>query len=250
MNEMDHILFVVGTGPGNRGGLTADAARAIAASDVIVGYSVYNDLIRPHFPDKEYLTTPMRGEEKRCILALEAAAGGKRVSLISSGDAGVYGLAGLVLTLAQKFPQVAVKIVPGVTASSSGAALLGAPLVHDYASVSLSDALTPWEKIEKRLTLAAEADFVIVLYNPASRRRRDHLARAAEILLKVLPETRPCGLAHRIGRDGEAAEICTLADLPAKAADMFTTVFIGNSQTRVLGGRLVTPRGYAAEQQP
>ena len=240
-------LFVVGIGPGNFEGMTAQAARALEKSDTIIGYSVYNDLVKPYYPDKRYLTTPMTGEEARCRMALEEAKAGHMVSLICSGDPGVYGMAGLVLEMAGK-SDVEIEIVSGVTAALSGAALLGAPLVHDFAVISLSDRLTPWELIEKRLRAAAQADLCIVLYNPSSRGRKEHLHRAAQILMEDLPGSRVCGIADRIGREGEKTRVMTLAELAEAETDMFSTVFIGNSSTRKLGNRMVTPRGYNAEK--
>ena len=241
-------LFVVGIGPGNPEGMTGQAAKALEISDTIIGYSVYNELVRPYYPQKRYLTTPMTGEEARCKMALEEAAAGHTVSLICSGDPGVYGMAGLVLELAQ-CTEADIEIVSGVTAALSGAALLGAPLVHDFAVISLSDRLTPWELIEKRLRGAAEADLCIVLYNPSSRGRREHLHRAAQILMEKLPESRVCGIADRIGREGERTRVMTLKELAGAETDMFSTIFIGNSSTRKLGGRMVTPRGYRAEKE-
>lgn len=240
-------LFVVGIGPGNFEGMTAQAEKALEKSDTIIGYSVYNDLVKPYYPDKRYLTTPMTGEEARCRMALEEAKAGHMVSLICSGDPGVYGMAGLVLEMAGK-SDVEIEIVSGVTAALSGAALLGAPLVHDFAVISLSDRLTPWELIEKRLRAAAQADLCIVLYNPSSRGRKEHLHRAAQILMEDLPGSRVCGIADRIGREGEKTRVMTLAELAEAETDMFSTVFIGNSSTRKLGNRMVTPRGYNAEK--
>ena len=240
-------LFVVGIGPGNFEGMTAQAEKALEKSDTIIGYSVYNDLVKPYYPDKRYLTTPMTGEEARCRMALEEARAGHTVSLICSGDPGVYGMAGLVLELAGE-SDVEIEIVSGVTAALSGAALLGAPLVHDFAVISLSDRLTHWELIEKRLRAAAQADLCIVLYNPSSRGRKEHLHRAAQILMEDLPGSRVCGIADRIGREGEKTRVMTLAELAEAETDMFSTVFIGNSSTRKLGNRMVTPRGYNAEK--
>ena len=240
-------LFVVGIGPGNFEGMTAQAARALEKSDTIIGYSVYNDLVKPYYPDKRYLTTPMTGEEARCRMALEEAKAGHMVSLICSGDPGVYGMAGLVLEMAGK-SDVEIEIVSGVTAALSGAALLGAPLVHDFAVISLSDRLTHWELIEKRLRAAAQADLCIVLYNPSSRGRKEHLHKAAQILMEDLPGSRVCGIADRIGREGEKTRVMTLGELAEAETDMFSTVFIGNSSTRKLGNRMVTPRGYNAEK--
>ena len=246
-NDPKGHLFVVGIGPGNPEGITGQAAAALESSDTIIGYSVYNDLVKPYYPDKRYLTTPMTGEEARCRMAIEEAKAGHTVALICSGDPGVYGMAGLVLELAGD-AGFDIEIVSGVTAALSGAALLGAPLVHDFAVISLSDRLTPWEKIEKRLRAAAEADLCIVLYNPSSKGRREHLHRAAQILMEQVPGSRVCGIADRIGRDGEKTRVMTLEELADAETDMFSTVFVGNSSTRQLGNRMVTPRGYSSEK--
>lgn len=236
-------LYVVGIGPGAPEDMTLRARRALEEAEVIAGYGVYADLIRPLFPEKEYLVTAMRRESERCRMAIDAACAGKTVAMISSGDAGVYGMAGLVLELAQG-RDVWVEIVPGVTAALSGGAALGAPLTHDFAVVSLSDLLTPWEKIEKRLELAAEADFCIALYNPSSVRRADHLRRACEIMLRHKGGETVCGVVRNIGREGQTMALMTLNELKMYEADMFTTVFVGNEETRVIDGRMVTPRGY------
>jgi precorrin-3B C17-methyltransferase len=224
--------------------MTIRAARVLESCDVIVGYTVYVDLVREHFPGKEFLATPMKHEVERCKLAFAQAEEGKTVAMICSGDPGVYGMSGLMLTVGQEHPTVSVEMVPGVTAAISGAAMLGAPLIHDFALISLSDLLTPWGKIEKRLLAAAKADFVICLYNPGSKRRRDYLKRACDLVLKYQPPNLVCGIAQQIGREGESWKLCTLKELRAASADMFTTVFIGNSQTRVIDGHMVTPRGY------
>ena len=237
-------LTVVGIGPGDYENMTVRADRALRESQVIVGYHVYVDLVRERYPDKEFLTTPMTREADRCRMALEEARAGKQVAMVCSGDSGIYGMAGLVYELRGGAAEPEVEVVPGLTAACSGAALLGAPLTHDFAVISLSDRLTPWEKIEARLTAAAESDLSIVLYNPASRGRPDYLRRACEILLDKLPADRPCGVARNIGRNGEGYELMDLSALENFDADMFCTVFVGNSQTRVIGGRLVTPRGY------
>lgn len=236
-------LYVVGIGPGAPEEMTLRARRALECAQVIAGYGVYVDLVRPLFPEKEYLVTAMRKESERCRMAIEAACSGKTVAMISSGDAGVYGMAGLVLELAEG-RGLQVEIVPGVTAALSGGAVLGAPLTHDFAVISLSDLLTPWEKIEKRLELAGEADFCIALYNPSSVRRADYLRRACGILLRSHAAETVCGAVRNIGREGQHMELMTLAELADYDADMFTTVFVGNSQTRVIDGRMVTPRGY------
>jgi precorrin-3B C17-methyltransferase len=237
-------LTVVGIGPGDYENMTVRADRALRESQVIVGYHVYVDLVRERYPDKEFLTTPMTREADRCRMALEEARAGKQVAMVCSGDSGIYGMAGLVYELRGGAAEPEVEVVPGLTAACSGAALLGAPLTHDFAVISLSDRLTPWEKIEARLTAAAESDLSIVLYNPASRGRPDYLRRACEILLDKLPADRPCGVARNIGREGESRELLTLGALRDFAADMFCTVFVGNSQTKGIGGQLVTPRGY------
>ena len=236
-------LYVVGIGPGDPQDMTLRAAKALEACDVIAGYGVYIDLVKPLYPDKEYLVTPMRQEAERCRMAIDCALAGRTTAMISSGDAGVYGMAGLILEMAEG-KDVDVEIVSGVTAALSGAALLGAPLGHDFAVISLSDLLTPWEKIESRLALAAQADLCLAIYNPASHRRADYLKRACEILLRhAAPET-VCGAVRNIGREGERADIMSLRELAEYPADMFTTVFVGNSQTKVAGGKMVTPRGY------
>lgn len=237
-------LTVVGIGPGDYENMTVRADRALRESQVIVGYHVYVDLVKERYPDKEFLTTPMTKEADRCRMALDAARSGKNVAMICSGDSGIYGMAALIYELRGEEPEPEVEVVPGLTAACSGAALLGAPLTHDFAVVSLSDRLTPWEKIEARLEAAARADLSIVLYNPASRGRPDYLQRACDILLRTLPGDRPCGVARNIGREGEGRELMTLAQLRNFPADMFCTAFVGNSQTRVTGGQLVTPRGY------
>ena len=186
----------------------------------------------------------MTKEAERCRMALELARSGKNVAVVCSGDSGIYGMAALVYELRGENSTPEIAIVPGLTAACSGAALLGAPLTHDFAVVSLSDRLTPWQTIEKRLLAAAEADFALVLYNPASHGRPDHLRRACSILQQVLPADRICGIARNIGREGESVQILSLAELAQAKADMFCTVFVGNSSTRLINQRMVTPRGY------
>jgi len=241
-------LFVVGLGPGGAGGMTAQARLALEQSALICGYTGYIDLVRPLYPEKKYLATGMRREIERCRMALQAA-GGCTVSLVCSGDAGVYGMAGPIYELAGAYPAVEIEIVPGVTAAQSGAALLGAPLMLDYAVISLSDLLIPWSTIEKRLRGAAGGDLCIVLYNPASRRRTGHLQRACEILLEERAEETICGVVRNIGREGEVSRLLTLGELCKAKVDMFTTIFIGNSQTRLLNGKMVTRRGYGKKKE-
>ncbi len=237
-------LSVVGIGPGNYENMTVRADRALGESDVIVGYSVYVDLVKDRYPDKEYRTTAMTQEADRCRMAIDLAREGHTVSMVCSGDSGIYGMAALIYELRGTAEEPEIQVIPGLTAACSGAAVLGAPLTHDFAVISLSDRLTPWEKIAARLRAAARADLSIVLYNPASRGRPDHLRRAADILLETLPEDRPCGIARMIGREGESGRVLTLRELRDAAVDMFCTVFIGNASTRVMGDKLVTPRGY------
>lgn len=241
-------VFVVGLGPGGEAYLTQQARAALASAEVLCGYTVYVDLVKPLFPDKETFTTPMRKELDRCRWALETASQGRSVALVCSGDAGVYGMAAPLLELAPEFPDVEIEIVPGVTAALSGAAALGAPIGHDFCVVSLSDLLTPWEVIEKRLQCAAAGDFALCLYNPSSHKRADYLRRACDILLDAgkNPET-VCGWVRNIGREGQTSHLCTLAALRDEQVDMFTTVFVGSSTTREIAGRMVTPRGYRAK---
>ena len=243
-------VFVVGIGPGNYENMTVRADRALAECDVIVGYPVYVDLVKNRYPGKELVSTPMTQEARRCQMALELARDGKTVALVCSGDSGVYGMAALVYALRGENSEPEVEVVPGLTAACSGGALLGAPLTHDFAVISLSNRLTPWEKIEKRLACAAEADLGIVLYNPRSKGRPDNLRMACDILLRYLPEDRPCGVAHSIGREGEAGEYMTLGVLRDADVDMFSTVFIGNAMTKMIGGAMVTPRGYRRKEVP
>ncbi len=237
-------LYVIGIGPGGADQMTPRARQAMENSDMIAGYTTYIDLVRPLIRDKEILQTPMKKEIDRCNLARDAALSGKTVSMICSGDAGVYGMAGLMYQVCEQHPEIDIEVIPGITAACGGAAILGAPLIHDFAVISLSDLLTPWETIAKRLDLASQADFCICLYNPSSRKRADYLQKACDIMLKSKSPETPCGTVRNIGRDGEQGEIYTLAQLRDTKVDMFTTVFIGNSQTCVIHGKLVTPRGY------
>lgn len=265
-------LKIVGTGPGRIDEMTARAGRAIKEADIIVGYTLYNELLQKEFPDKEYYATPMRHETERCRYALEKAAQGAETVLVCSGDSGVYGMASLVFELVEQMYGLAgevsrgrsdgkdseknnktcqgqeicpeIEVIPGITAALSGGARLGSPLSNDFAVVSLSDLLTPWDVIEKRLRGAADGDFVIALYNPGSKKRRGHLKKACDIVMERRSAETPCGIVHNIGREGEHVDIMTLGELRDVQADMFMTVFIGNSKTRVIGGRLVTPRGY------
>lgn len=237
-------LYVVGIGPGAYEKMTIEAAEALKKSDVIIGYTVYVDLVREHFPGKEFMTTPMRKEVDRCVMAFEEAQKGRTVSMICSGDAGVYGMSGLMYEVGVNYPEVELEIIAGVTAATGGAAVLGAPLIHDFCLISLSDLLTPWEKIEARLLNAAKADFVICLYNPSSKKRHDYLEKACRMMMEYKSPETVCGIVGNIGREGETMKLMTLEELKNTKVDMFTTVFVGNSQTMEINGHMVTPRGY------
>ena len=237
-------VYVVGLGPGAGEQMTVRAEKILEACPVILGYTVYIDLVREQYPEKKFLSTPMKQEVKRCQMAFEEAVKGQDVAMVCSGDAGVYGMAGLIYEVGREYPEIKIEIIPGITAATGGAAVLGAPLMHDFAVISLSDLLTPWEKIEKRIRGAAMADFVICLYNPSSRKRADYLKKACEYILEYQSPDTVCGYVRNIGREGEDAHILTLSELKDTEVDMFTTVYIGNSQTRNVDGKMVTPRGY------
>ena len=237
-------IYVVGIGPGAYEKMTIEACETLKNCDVIIGYTVYVDLVKEHFPGKTFLMTPMRKEKERCVMAFEEAAKGQTVAMICSGDAGVYGMAGLMYEVGSAYPQIEIAVIPGVTAAISGAACLGAPLIHDFCLISLSDLLTPWELIEERLRSAAKGDFVVCLYNPSSVKRADYLAKACDLLMEHKPKETVCGIVGNIGREGEQMRVLSLEALRDTKVDMFTTVFIGNTQTKVLNGKMVTPRGY------
>ena len=237
-------LYVIGIGPGEYEQMTLKAIHAMEKSEVIIRYTVYVDLVKEHFPGKEFMTTPMKKEVDRCVMAFEEAKKGKVVSMICSGDAGVYGMSGLMYEVGVNYPEVELEIIPGVTAATGGAALLGAPLIHDFCLISLSDLLTPWEKIEARLLAAAQADFVVCLYNPSSKKRSDYLQKACDLMMQYKSPETVCGIVSYIGRDGEHYEVMDLKTLRDTKVDMFTTVWVGNSQTKEINGKMVTPRGY------
>ena len=237
-------VYVIGMGPGAYEQMTIAAVEALKSCDVIVGYTVYVDLLKQYFPEKEYLTTPMRKEPERCRMAFEEAEKGHPTAMVCSGDSGIYGMAGLMYEIGEEYPDVEIKVLPGVTAALGGSAVLGAPLGHDCCLISLSDLLTPWELIEERLRCAAKADFVICLYNPSSRKRSTYLAKACEIMLEYKAEDTVCGIVKNIAREGETMQTLTLKELKETAVDMFSTVFIGNKQTKVIREKMVTPRGY------
>lgn len=244
-------LYVVGIGPGDRETMTGAAVRALTEADLIVGFTTYISLVKAafagtlDFADKDYFESPMTKETDRCTYALQQAAAGRTVALVCSGDAGIYGMASPVLEAAKDFPDVEVEIVPGVTAAASGAAALGAPLGHDFAVISLSDRLTPWEVIEKRLFAAASGDFCIALYNPRSHGRPDALEKAVHILREAgLSADTPVGIARDIGREEASVILSCLDGIPYEECGMTSTIFIGNSTTYLDGVQLITPRGY------
>lgn len=237
-------LFIVGIGPGNKENMSMEAMDAMESSHILVGYTKYIQLVKSLFPEKEVYTNGMKQEVDRCRKAMELANEGKTVAMICSGDAGVYGMAGPLCQLSPEYPEVEIVVVPGITAALSGAAVLGAPLTHDFAVISLSDLMTPWEKIEQRLACVSEADFCIAIYNPSSRKRADYLQKACQIMMKYKSPGTICGTVQNIGRQGQTSEIMTLSELQYRDTDMFTTVFIGNSSTEIINGRMVTPRGY------
>jgi len=242
----EKILYVIGTGPGGLDHITPQAVKAIRESDIIVGYRPYLAQIAPLIREKIVLSSGMTEEVARARAALESSKNGKKVSVISGGDAGIYGMAGLMLELAANSVDktIRVEIIPGISALNACAARLGAPLMHDFAAISLSDRLTPWETIEDRLEAAARADFVIVLYNPKSRGRVRQIERARDIILKHRPGSTPVGVVRAATRENEETAITTLANMLTCGIDMQSTVIIGNSNTKRLGDRIVTPRGY------
>ncbi len=237
------MLYVVGIGPGNSEGMTIAAQEAVIRSELIVGYTKYVELVKEIFPDKEYASTGMKHERERVGFALKEAAN-KTVSLVCSGDSQLYGMAGLAYEMSMNYPHTDIEVIAGVTAAFSGGAVLGSPLTHDFAVISLSDLLTPMEKIQKRLECVADCDMVIVLYNPSSKTRADYLKKACDIILRHRPGKTICGYVRNIGREGQESRILTLSQLCETAVDMFTTVYIGNSETMAIGGKMVTPRGY------
>lgn len=237
-------VYVVGMGPGAYEQMTVAAVRALEKCEVIVGYTVYVDLLKKHFPEKEYMTTPMRKEPERCRMAFEEALKGRATAMVCSGDSGIYGMAGLMYEIGEEYPEVEIEVIPGVTAALGGSAVLGAPLGHDCCLISLSDLLTPWELIEQRLRAAAQADFLICLYNPSSKKRKDYLAKACKILMEYKEGSTVCGIVRNIAREEESMQVLILEELKNTEVDMFSTVYIGNKMTKIINNKMVTPRGY------
>lgn len=234
-------LYVVGIGPGGREHMTFKAVEAIKKSQVIVGYTPYIDYLGELTQGKELFSTGMRGELERCKKAIEFVEAGKDTAIVSTGDSGLYGMAGPILELAEN---IEVEVVPGVTAGFSAAAELGAPVMHDYASISLSDLLTPWEVILKRVQMAAEADFVIQIYNPRSKGRKDHLKKVIDIIGKYRSPKTPVGLVKNSGRANREITLTSLESINYEKVDMLTVLIIGNSNTYMKNNKIITPRGY------
>jgi len=237
-------IKIVGFGPGGGGTMTADAVNVVKTSEILVGYTGYIDYVKNLNPSAEIIQTGMRGEKERCRVAVLHALEGKRVCVVSSGDAGVYGMASLIYEMSAKHPEIEIEVIPGVTAALSCAAILGSPLSNDFACISLSDLLTPWDVIEKRLKGAAMGDFVVAIYNPSSKGRADNLRRACEILLEDKPASTLCGIVKNAYRPGQEHSFCTLGKLKYTETDMFTTIIIGNSSTGKINEKMVTARGY------
>lgn len=233
---------MVGLGPGDLEYLAPRALAAIQAADVVVGYKSYLSFIQDLLVDKEVVSSGMKKEVDRARKAIQMASAGKTVAVVSSGDPGVYGMAGIVMEMAGDL--ITVEVIPGITAANSAASVLGAPLMHDFVVISLSDLLTPWDTILKRLEAAGSGDFVVVLYNPRSQGREAHIEIARQVLLKYKDPDTPVGLVRNARREGQESIITTLNMMAREDVDMLTTVIIGNSQTRVEHGKMLTPRGY------
>lgn len=242
MNKTGKI-YVVGIGPGKKADMTFRAYEAMEKSDIIIGYKTYMDLIKEYYPGKEMKNSQMTKEVDRCIDVLKLVKEGKNVALISSGDAGVYGMAGIMLEIADG--EVEVEIIPGVTATNAAAAIVGAPVMHDYVTISLSNLLTDWELIKKRLELAAQGDFVVSIYNPKSRGRVTQIEEAREIMLKYKPKTTPVAIVRNAGREDEEHVVTTLDEMLNHEINMLTIVIIGNANTFIKDGKMITPRGYS-----
>lgn len=238
-------IKVIGIGPGNPEEITPRARAAIEGADLVVGYNTYIDLIEPHFPGKTFIRSGMTREVERCRLVLEKAEEGKSVALVSSGDSGIYGMAGIMLEVVnQAKSRVPVEIIPGITAAGAAASVLGAPLMHDFAVISLSDLLTPMELIYRRVEQAAKGDFILCLYNPKSKRRTEGIEKVREIVMAYQKKETPVGIVRNACRENESFQVTDLAHMLETDIDMFSVVIIGNSSTYVENGKMITPRGY------
>lgn len=238
-------LYVVGFGPGGKEHMTLKAVDVIENADIVTGYTTYIDILKEYFPNKNYIATPMMREVERCKIAVEEAMKNKTVAMVSSGDSGIYGMAGIIYQVAEELnAEIEIETVPGVTAASSAASVLGAPLMHDLSIISLSDLMTPLDLIMKRVDCAGIGDMIVCLYNPKSKKRTDYLEQAADILMKYRKPETPVGIVRNAGRKDESKLITTLGELKTADVDMFCIVIIGNSQTYTSNGRMITPRGY------
>lgn len=242
-------VYIVGIGPGEKKFRTEEAHSALTQAQVLCGYPLYLELISEYHTGKTLLSSQMTQEVARCRLALEEANKNQVVAMVCSGDASIYGMASLLFQLSPQFPEVELEVVAGITAALSGGSLLGAPLSGDFVVISLSDLLTPWETIEKRLEAIGFGDFPAVIYNPSSKKRSSYLERACDILLRHKPKDTICGICKKIGREGQESQILPLHQLKSETLDMFSTVFIGNSQTVEISGKMVTLRGYENKYQ-
>ena len=228
-------LYVVGFGPGGYEHMTEKAIEVIKNADVVTGYTTYVNILKEFFPDKNYLATPMMPEAMK----------DQTVALVSSGDSGIYGMAGIIYQVAEEMnANIEIETVPGVTAASAAASVLGAPLMHDFAVISLSDLMTPFDLIMKRVDCAGQGDMIVCLYNPKSKKRVDYVEKAADILMKYRKPETPVGIVRNAGRKDETSCITTLGELKDADIDMFSVVIVGNSQTYTKNGRMITPRGY------
>ncbi len=244
-NNSQGLISVIGTGPGSMENLTPAARDNVLGADVIIGYKTYLDLIPDLLKEKEVLSSSMMQEVDRCNKAFEIAETGKQVALVSGGDPGIYAMAGLVYEIAAlKNSKVEIRVIPGIAAVNACAARLGAPLMHDFATISLSDLLTPWELIEKRLEAAVQADFVLAIYNPKSKKRAEHIVRAREILLKYRSGDTPVGIVTAATRENEVICLTSLTSMLEADINMQSTVIVGNSTTFTWNGFMITPRGY------
>ena len=242
-------LYVVGFGPGGKDHMTLKAVDVIENADVVTGYTTYVDIIKEYFPNKNYIATPMMREVERCKIAVEEAMKNKTVAMVSSGDSGIYGMAGIIYQIADELNAgIEIETVPGVTAASAAASVLGAPLMHDLSIISLSDLMTPLDLIMKRIDCAGISDMIVCLYNPKSKKRIDYVEQAADILMKYRKKETPVGIVRNAGRNDESKHITTLGELKDADIDMFSIVIVGNSQTYVSNGRMITPRGYKLQR--
>ena len=239
-------MYVVGYGPGGYEHMKAKCIQVIEKADVVTGYTTYVNILKEYFPDKQYLATPMMQEVKRCRMAVEEAQKDQVVAMVSSGDSGIYGMAGIIYQVAEEMGvDIEIETVPGVTAASAAASVLGAPLMHDFAVISLSDLMTPLDLIWKRVDCAGRGDLIVCLYNPKSKKRTTYVEQAAELLLKYRKPETPVGIVRNAGRKDESSQITDLEHLKDADIDMFSVVIIGNSQTYVNRRRMITPRGYS-----